>query len=281
MRLRIDGMATWAIGDVQGCYHSLLTLLDRIEFHRERDRLVFVGDLINRGTQSLKTLRFVRDLGDRAVTVLGNHDLHLLAIVYGGHSPKNSDTFHDVLEAPDLGELCDWLRKFPLLCEAHGSLIVHAGVPHIWDLETARSCAREVESKISGTKFTKYFEKMYGNRPAKWSDKLTGMPRLRAITNYLTRMRYIARDGTLELTYKGISLNGPPGYHPWFEYRSRINNDQVFGHWAALGGTTKHPTIHAVDTGCVWGGTMTALRIDGPRERRVRMSVPPECSDLI
>lgn len=274
-------MATWAIGDIQGCYDSLQKLLETIAFHPKRDRLIFVGDLINRGAKSLETLRFVRDLGKRAVTVLGNHDLHLLAIAYGGHNLKNSDTFQDVLDAPDRDELCEWLRELPLMHEAHGFLIVHAGIPHIWDLQTARSNARKVENAIAGRKFAKYFKKMYGNQPARWSDDLTGMARLRTITNYFTRMRFIALDGTLELTYKGTSLYGPPGYSPWFAYRSQIKNPQVFGHWASLEGCTNQKNFHALDTGCVWGRSLTAYRIDGPLEQHRRVSVQSEHSDLL
>ena len=273
-------MATWAIGDVQGCYASLRSLLDRIEFNGDRDRLVFVGDLVNRGARSLEVLRFVRDLWPAVATsVLGNHDLHLLAIVYGGHAAKRQDTIHDVLEAPDCVELCEWLRQLPILIESNGHVISHAGVPHVWDLDTARACARRLERALAGPKFRKFFRKMYGNQPRCWSAELRGMDRRRAITNYFTRMRFVARDGTLDFAFKGAGPQGPSGFEAWFAFPTQIREPQVFGHWASLGGHTGHPGIHAIDTACVWGGTLTAYRLDVSVGDHVRIAVPCEPSD--
>ena len=259
-------MATYAIGDVQGCYEPLRYLLEDLKFDALTDELWFVGDLINRGPQSLETLRFVKSLGDGAKTVLGNHDLHLLAVFYGGHEAKNGDTFHDVLSANDCEELAHWLRQLPLLHEDAGWVMTHAGVPHIWDLADARKNAREVEISIGNQDFVAFFEKMYGNEPPVWAEGLDGLDRLRIITNYFTRMRLIADDGTLDFGNKGaVNDDVPVGFRPWFEYPARFDTPVVFGHWASLDGETNSSQMHGIDTGCVWGRTLTALRIDDGR----------------
>ena len=258
-------MATYAIGDVQGCYETLRYLLEKINFDRDLDRLWFVGDLVNRGPQTLETLRFVQGLGECAITVLGNHELHLLAIFYGGHETRNGDTLDDVLRASDCEQLAGWLRTLPLMHEDEKQVIVHAGIPHIWDLGSAGLAAREVETVIRGSAYIKYFENMYGNFPEVWKDSLFGMDRHRAITNYFTRMRLISGDGTLEFSHKGALFNVPEGYQPWFRFQRLVNKPIIFGHWAALEGETGVDHVSAIDTGCVWGRNLTALRIDDGR----------------
>ena len=258
-------MATYAIGDIQGCFLELLDLLKLIDFDRKADQLWFTGDLVNRGPQNVDTLRFVRDLGERAITVHGNHDLHLLAIVFGGHSPQNSDTFHDVLSAPDCEELCHWLRELPLMHIEKETVLVHAGIPHIWSLNEAQGYAREVEEVIRGQNYVSFFAQMYGNRPSVWSDELQGMDRLRIITNYLTRMRFVDEEGDLDFSTKTTILDAPEGYKEWFHYDSLVAQPIVFGHWAAIDGITNVENALAIDTGCVWGRELTALRIEDHR----------------
>lgn len=255
-------MATYAIGDIQGCYDELRRLLDQIGFDRSVDHLWFVGDLINRGPQNLETLRFVRSLGHNAVTVLGNHDLHFLAVVFGGHSPTASDTFDDVIDAGDCEELCHWLRSLPLLHENRTYVMTHAGIPHVWDLPTARSCASEIESTLRGPSYVSFFEQMYGNHPNVWTEALEGMDRTRLITNYFTRMRLIREDGALEFSHKGQLEDAPREYNAWFHYTTQIPKRQIFGHWASLEGETGVDGIDAIDTGAVWGRSLTALRLD-------------------
>ena len=254
-------MATYVIGDIQGCFDELKSLLDAIPFHSDRDKLWFVGDLINRGPKSLETLRFVRDLGEQAETVLGNHDLHLLAIYYGGHRVLKSDTFEDVLQAPDCEKLSDWLRHLPLLVETSTNLMTHAGIPHIWNLSLTQVLANEVESAIRGEDYVRFFQQMYGNEPAIWHDSLTGMDRLRAITNYLTRMRFIREDGTLDFKQNGPRDDAPEGFKPWFDFDTQVDRTVYFGHWASLDGHTDNDRILATDSGCVWGRGLTAIRL--------------------
>jgi len=266
-------MATYAIGDVQGCYDSLMALLEHVGFDDARDRLWFVGDLVNRGPASLATLRFVRQLGERAVTVLGNHDLHLLAVAGGHRAPKAGDTISDVLEAPDREALLDWLRHRPMLHvdEDLGFAMVHAGLPHIWSIGAARRRAAEVEQILGSPEHGSLFASMYGNNPACWNDEQVGMERLRTIVNYLCRMRLIDAVGGLELKFDGPLETIPAGYKAWFEfYRGAPPPlSLVFGHWAAIDGECDVDRIHAIDTGCVWGNRLTALRLDD----RERMSV--------
>jgi len=259
-------MATYAIGDVQGCYLELNALLDRLQFDPVRDRIWFLGDLINRGPDNLAVVEFVRSLGSSATTVLGNHDLHFLAIVLGGHTPNKSDTFTDLLESDDVQEIAQWFCQQPLLVkdESLGYVMTHAGIPHLWDLRKASELAAEVEKAYRGKKQRDYFSQMYGNEPACWSDKLKGMDRLRAITNYLTRMRLMTADGTLEFAHKGPLSEAPPGTVPWYELRAQhpLGVTTLFGHWAALEGVTGAADVIALDTGCVWGRELTALCLE-------------------
>lgn len=268
-------MATYAIGDVQGCYAALLRLLELIRFDPAEDTLWFVGDLVNRGPESLATLRLVHSLGDAAITVLGNHDLHLLAIFYAGFPTKPGDTLDDVLSAPDRGPLLDWLRCRPLLHrdDELGFVMVHAGLPHIWTLAQAERRAREVETALRGGDYERYFRKMYGNKPRRWKSGLRGRKRLRVITNYLTRMRFIDERGRLDLDYKGAPSGGDVEVGvPWFDlYRTHPELQIIFGHWAALDGQVDVAGIHALDTGYVWGNALTALCL----ETLERTSVEP------
>ncbi|WP_210395649.1 symmetrical bis(5'-nucleosyl)-tetraphosphatase [Motiliproteus sediminis] len=261
-------MATYAIGDIQGCYRELCQLLDQIGFG-DQDQLWLTGDLVNRGPDSLYTLRFVRELGARAVTVLGNHDLHLLAVAHGQRA-GSKDTLDEILHAPDRDELLHWLAQQPLLHRDRelGYAMVHAGIPPTWKLKHAERHAREVETVIRSEQAPAFYTAMYGNTPACWSDDLAGFDRLRLITNYLTRMRFCRADGTLELKTKTNADQPPVGYRAWFEHpgRKSPNKRLIFGHWASLEGHCATPNCFALDTGCVWGGSLTALRLqDGTR----------------
>ena len=257
-------MSTYAIGDLQGCLAPFDALLDEIRFNPDHDRLLLAGDLVNRGPDSLGALRRVHELRDNARVVLGNHDLHLLAVALGGHSPKRKDTLHDILDAPDHDRLIQWLRQQHLCVHDAGRNLVmaHAGLPHIWSVEQAVACAREVEAVIRGDQAGEYFSQMYGNQPEAWCDTLTGMDRWRVITNYFTRMRFIASDGRLELATKESADRAPEGFAPWFTYPRQDDVKVVFGHWAALEGNTGSDRFIGLDTGCVWGGALTMMNLD-------------------
>ena len=252
---------TYLVGDIQGCFESLEALLEAVGFGDD-DRLWCVGDLVNRGPDSLGVLRFVRGLGERFACVLGNHDLHFLAMVYGGHPHRSTDTMASLLAAPDCLELAEWLRHLPLLIEAGDRVVVHAGIPHVWTIGMARDHAREVEAVIRGPVHAGFFRRMYGNEPALWRDDLEGMDRHRVIVNYFTRMRLVDVEGRLEFDHKGTLDNLPAGYQPWFAYPTQIDGTLYFGHWAALDGATGQARIVGLDTGCVWGRTMTAVRLE-------------------
>jgi len=264
-------VAVYVIGDVQGCYDPLRRLLDALAFEPARDCLWFTGDLVNRGPQSLAVLRYVSGLDD-VVTVLGNHDLHLLALATGAPAARkrSRDTLDDVLGAPDREELLDWLRGRPLAHHdpALGWLLVHAGVPPQWDLELTLACAREVEAVLRDGDASDFLGEMYGDEPSQWSAKLRGIARWRFITNCLTRMRYCNAEGHLDLDAKGGPGSQPDGYVPWFRVpKRRTQNVRIaFGHWATLG-YLHEPNLLALDTGCVWGQGLTAARIDGEVRR--------------
>ena len=259
-------MATYAIGDVQGCYQPLLRLLETLRFDPALDRLWFAGDLVNRGPESLDVLRFVRGLGSRAITVLGNHDLHLLAVAEGVRKPMRKDSLSAILEAPDRDELIEWLRRQPLAHREDGfaHLLVHAGVPPQWSADDALARAREVEAVLQGPSCRDFLHHMYGNQPDTWDEGLEGFERLRLITNYLTRMRFCAADGKLDLDNKSPPEDANRGFAPWYSHPGRRTADVpvLFGHWAALEGRMVGPEVHALDTGCVWGGRLRALRLD-------------------
>lgn len=261
-------MAVYAIGDVQGCFDELMALLRATDFSPARDRLWFTGDLVNRGPKSLEVLRYVRSLGERAVTVLGNHDLHLLAVAHSTTPPRRKDTFADVLAAPDRADLLAWLQRQPLL-HHDGDLnytLVHAGLAPDWDVATARACAAEVEQVLRGDRAGDFFAHMYGDQPLQWRTDLRGWSRLRFITNCLTRLRYCYHDGRLALDYKGAPGGQPPGQLPWFELPQRrsAGDRVIFGHWSTLGASAGH-NVYGLDTGCVWGGRLTALSLDDAR----------------
>lgn len=261
-------MSTYAIGDVQGCYQPLMQLLEKIQFDKQKDTLWFTGDLVNRGPQSLEVLRFVSQLGDKHQTVLGNHDLHLLAVADGSKTQHHTDTLSEILAAPDINELLDWLRFRPLLVQQDSYVMTHAGIAPAWTIEKARLLAQEVEFVLRKGDAHELYHHMYGNQPDDWDDALTGMDRLRCIINFFTRMRFCYRDGRLNLSYKGTIADMPPELVPWFDVEPRANADTniIFGHWAALGGEVDRANLFALDTGCVWGNKLTAMRLeDGMR----------------
>ncbi len=262
-------MPVYAIGDVQGCHAELRALLRKISFDPARDEVWFVGDLVNRGPDSLRVLRHVRALGRSARVVLGNHDLHLLAVASGGRRHlRASDTLDDVLTAPDRDELLEWLRRRPLLHRDAGLgwTMVHAGLPPQWTLSTARACAREVEAALRDERSAgRLFDHMYGDRPDRWSEGLRGHARLRFIVNCLTRLRTCDARGRIELDFKGALDELPPRLVPWFRAPGRRSRRQriVCGHWSALD-YYEGDGIVALDTGCVWGGRLCAVRLDRP-----------------
>ena len=251
----------YAVGDLQGCLESLENLLEIVP---QTAQLLFVGDLVNRGPQSLETLRFVKRLAEagRAQTLLGNHDLHLLAVAAGAGSVHRKDTIGEILEAPDCNELIDWLRRQPLLIDTPDVVFVHAGIPPRWTLEKAKALAREAESQLQGDNWKACLQGMYGGTV--FDDDLTGPERLRGILNGLTRMRFIGPDGEPEFTLKDSADKAPAGFKPWFECRRRVTKTICFGHWSTLG-LILRPDLVAIDTGCLWGGKLTAVRFPDRR----------------
>jgi bis(5'-nucleosyl)-tetraphosphatase (symmetrical) len=254
----------YLIGDVQGCCDALDRLLAKIGFSPSRDRLWVLGDLINRGPASLATLRRLHGLGQAATCLLGNHDLNLLAVAHGVRRPHASDTLTEILDAPDRSRWLDWLRHQRLAVHEHGWLMVHAGVVPQWDLPTTLALAGEVEQVLQSAAVGEFLATMYGDRPARWSDSLQGMERLRFVVNTLTRARFVSADGTLDLVTKEGAGAAPPGHFPWFEAPGRRTQGVpiAFGHWASLG-LINRPDLLALDTGCVWGRQLTAVRIEG------------------
>lgn len=251
-------MATYAIGDIQGCFDEFQALLRRIRFDPQHDRLWLVGDLVNRGPRSLDVLRYVRALGDRAVVVLGNHDLHLVAQFEGFERTRTDDTFHDVLHAPDARELVDWLRHRPMMHAGGDWAMVHAGLLPQWSVNRALELACEVERALRGPDYREFFAHMYGSRPDRWDEALAGWDRLRVIVNAMTRMRFVNGEGAMEFHSNGMAA--PAGYRPWFEGR-HDERRLVYGHWSALG-LQLAPGWAGLDTGCVWGGPLSALRLE-------------------
>ena len=256
-------MSIYAIGDVQGCFAELQALLEKIGFNRSKDRLWFVGDLVNRGPRSLETLRFVRNLGGTAVTVLGNHDLHLLALAYGHAKQRPDDSFDAVLAAPDKNELLAWLRELPLLHVEASYVMVHAGLLPRWDVAKARALATEVEAALRGPDYREFLEQLYGSKPDSWREELRGADRLRVIVNAMTRMRFCSVEGVMDFHSKGETTDAPPGFLPWFEIpqRASAGTTVICGHWSALGLCIK-PNLIALDSGCVWGGHLSAIRLE-------------------
>jgi bis(5'-nucleosyl)-tetraphosphatase (symmetrical) len=258
-------MAVYAIGDVQGCYDELLQLMETFCFDEACDHLWFTGDLVNRGNQSLEVLRFVKSLGNRATIVLGNHDLHLLAVATGVSHLRAKDSFMDVLEAYDRDSLLSWLLQRPLLHHDArlGYTLIHAGLPPQWDLPIAQACAAEGERLLRSGDATGFFQRMYGDEPREWRDDLGGMERLRFIINCFTRLRYCDSRGRLALRNKGIPGSQATDDMPWFQVPDRKSADLkiIFGHWSTLG-RFSGDGVYCLDSGCVWGGSLTALRLD-------------------
>lgn len=268
-------MAIYAIGDIQGCYNELQRLLEQIRFDRAQDKLWFVGDLVNRGPGSLEVLRLVKSMGESAVTVLGNHDLHLVAVDAGIGQLHKSDTLGEILAAPDRDELLHWLRHQRLLHVEGDYVLVHAGLLPQWTVEQAAGLAREVETALRGDDFVDFIRHMYGNAPQGWQDDLSGYKRLRVIVNAFTRLRLCTPQGEMEFKFKGEVERIPEGYLPWFEIPERKSRDAtiLFGHWSALGLMLRENAI-ALDTGCLWGGPMTAIRLEDRQLFQVECGEP-------
>lgn len=262
-------MATYVIGDVQGCFDELVLLFEKINFSKTNDVIVFAGDLVNRGKRSLDVLRFIKALQQQANchVVLGNHDLHLLAVFYRVRDIKKQDTFQDILLADDASELCDWLRQQSMLFfdEANQSVITHAGIAPTWTISQAIDYARELEQQLQSTHYQQVLSQLFGTQPNHWDDSLFFYDRLRVICNVLTRMRFCFSDGSLDFIYKGKLGSQPKNLIPWFQLRKKLQTDDtsiVFGHWAALEGHTGDPQYVCVDTGCIWGNTLSAYRLE-------------------
>ncbi|MCU0943485.1 MAG: symmetrical bis(5'-nucleosyl)-tetraphosphatase [Hydrogenophaga sp.] len=267
-------MSLYLIGDVQGCDEALGRLLDTLDFSPSRDRLVVLGDLVNRGPASLAVLRRLMVLGGSAQSLLGNHDLHLLAVAHGVRRPHRSDTLDGILDAPDRDALLDWVRQRPLALMERGWLLVHAGVLPQWSDTEALTLAHEFESVLQGPDWIAFLHEMYGNQPTRWAETLTGSDRLRVIVNAFTRLRFCTTDGEMEFATKDGAAAAPAGFMPWFEVPGRRSADTpvAFGHWSTLGRLVR-PRLLALDTGCLWGGCLTAARI-GPAPGQV------ECIDV-
>jgi len=263
-------MATYAVGDLQGCLEPLKCLLRQVAFDPAVDRLWLVGDLVNRGPQSLETLRFLYGMRESLVCVLGNHDLHLLAVAYGIRAEHKSDTLAEILDAPDRDELIDWVRRRPLAISVHAAgrehVLVHAGLLPQWNAQQALALAGEVQAMLRGPDhaFAEFLAQMYGNEPAQWSDQLTGADRLRCIINAMTRRRFCDAAGVMDFKMKESGKADPSsGLMPWFEVpgRQSANATVVFGHWSALGLTVR-PDLIGLDSGCVWGGQLSAMCLE-------------------
>ena len=265
-------MATYAIGDVQGCFASLMALLEAIRFDRRRDTLWFTGDLVNRGPDSLEVLRFAADLGERAVCVLGNHDLHLLAVAHGQRRLRPKDTLRGILEAPDRDALLDWLRHRPLLYhdDIQRVSLIHAGLPPQWPLAEAQRHARALEADLQGPDFVAHLATIVNKTCRRWLPSGPAKARRRYTAGCLTLLRYCRADGTLGLEHKGPPGSQPQPYLPWFAvpHRAHAGHELVFGHWASLGGY-RAPGLQGLDTACVWGGRLTALCLETGRRTSV------------
>ncbi len=256
-------MAIYAVGDIQGCYTELVQLLEKVAFDPVADQLWLVGDLVNRGPDSLQVLRLIKSLGDSAITVLGNHDLHLLAVAEGATSVHHSDTLDEILNAPDRAELLHWLRQQRMLHVVEDVVLVHAALLPSWTVKQAVKLAKEVEAALRGKNYAEFLAHIYGNQPDRWDEKLSGYSRLRVITNILTRMRICTDDEKMEFKFKAERHSIPKSYRAWFDMPARAssNSTVVFGHWSALGLLAQDNLI-ALDTGCLWGGPLTAMRLD-------------------
>jgi bis(5'-nucleosyl)-tetraphosphatase (symmetrical) len=267
-------VSIYVIGDIQGCYKPLRRLLKKVDFDPAADELWCVGDLINRGPRSLDTMRYLRDMGGALRVVLGNHDLHFLALYHGCVNDNGNHTLEKLLKAPDGGELTDWLRHMPLAYHRRVEgpdgeqdyLMIHAGVAPAWTLEKTLTLSAEVEAALKSDRYTKLLHRMYGNQPDRWDDDLQGFDRLRVIINYLTRLRFCDADGRMDFRSKKGTETAPAGCRPWFEFEQLTPQTTIlFGHWAALEGETGRPGVYALDTGCVWGRELTMMRLQDHR----------------
>jgi bis(5'-nucleosyl)-tetraphosphatase (symmetrical) len=272
-------MSHYVIGDIQGCYAEFAQLLDMIAFDPSRDRVWLVGDLVNRGPDSLSVLRRVKSLGTAATTVLGNHDLHLLIVAAGHRAPHRRDTLSPVLEAPDRDELLDWLRRRPLVVLEGDLLLVHAGLLPSWTPAEAVMLSREVETVLASSAYDDFLHELYGDEPARWDPGLTGNDRLRVIVNACTRLRFCSAEDVMELKEKRGPEHSPPGFAPWFAHpeRKSAGVTVLCGHWSTLE-LAFAPNMMMLDSGCVWGGTLTAVRLDDARVFQVpgRSAIAPK-----
>lgn len=259
-------MPTYVIGDVQGCLNAFLELMQAIGYDPRRDRLWLTGDLVNRGEDSLGMLRWCMAHDAGIVAILGNHDLHLLAVAEGFVPPHRKDTLSEILDAPDRAEVLDWLRRRPMLHREGDWLMVHAGLMPGWTAQQAEALARELEDALRGQGYRAFLRDMYGNEPRHWSEALGGQDRLRLIANAMTRMRFLHADGGLEFLHKCAPAEAPPGLIPWYDMPGRQSRDVrvLFGHWSTLGLFVRHDVV-GLDTGCLWGGRLTALRLEDGR----------------
>ncbi len=256
---------TFAVGDIQGCLEPLQRLLDRVKFDQSQDQLWCVGDLVNRGPDSLGTLEFLHSIRKSIKVVLGNHDLHLLAVAYGQKKIKNDNDLSLIAQSPNADVLLEWLRKQPLLHWDKDKKLAmcHAGIPPMWDLKTAKALSKEVQITLKSSRHLALYRAMYGNTPSLWSDDLKDMERLKVILNYFTRMRFLGPNGELDLESKQSPKKSSNDYQPWFNYPNKLKKTRLlFGHWAALEGMFDHPQITGLDTGCVWGGPLTMLHVE-------------------
>jgi bis(5'-nucleosyl)-tetraphosphatase (symmetrical) len=272
----------YVIGDIHGCWETLQRLLDQIDYDRGRDRLWLVGDLVNGGPESLKVVRWARELGDNAVVVPGNHDLHMLAVAHGAHEMREDDTFRAVLEAPESGELVEWMMGRPMTHQADGYRLVHAGVHPSWSTQEVATLARELEGHLRGGEAGGLLDRMYGDEPPVWSESLAGIDRWRFVINAMTRMRAVRpEDGGMDFSYKGTLEEMPLSLEPWFRARRRGREavDEletvVFGHWSALG-PHRAPGAVCLDGGCVWGDRLVAMRLEDEQ----LFSVPSELPEV-
>lgn len=265
----------YLVGDLQGCCNPFERLLQTIDFSPSRDHVYVLGDLVNRGPDSLGVLRRLRELGNSATCLLGNHDLHLLAVAHGVRKPHRSDTLDEILNAPDRDDWLNWIRQQRLAVYEHGWLMVHAGVVPQWDAAQTVALAGEVEAMLAGPDLGEFLTRMYGNEPERWDDNLQGVPRWRCVVNSLTRLRFCAVDGTMEFATKDGSDGAPEGFMPWFEVPGRRTEGTpvAFGHWSTLG-LINRDDLMALDTGCVWGGQLSAVRVDGATRELIQIDCP-------
>ncbi|MBI5926277.1 MAG: symmetrical bis(5'-nucleosyl)-tetraphosphatase [Aquabacterium sp.] len=265
----------YLVGDLQGCCNPFERLLQTIDFSPSRDHVYVLGDLVNRGPDSLGVLRRLRALDNAATCLLGNHDLHLLAVAHGVRKPHRSDTLDEILHAPDRDDWLNWIRQRRLAVHAHGWLMVHAGVVPQWDASQTVALAAEVEAMLAGPDVGEFLTRMYGNEPDKWDDSLQGVPRWRCVVNSLTRLRFCSADGTMEFTTKEGAGGAPEGFMPWFEVPGRrtAGTPVAFGHWSTLG-LINRDDLMSLDTGCVWGGQLTAVRVDGATRELIQIDCP-------